>query len=157
MQTAKALRMRPRSFVCIHSQKDPIRVLKILQSVSEFGGLRKHQNQPACTKSVKVFKMLKLYYKHYMKRYVMISVRSSVCPFVPSIRPYVKVLKYLTFGIIAEGKTEDYYLIRETEYVTKYIIPHHKKTNTTNCIFQTQKINCCRHTKQLRCSDFHQG
>ena len=34
-------------------KRDPILTLKVLQSMSEFGGLRKHQNNPACTKSVK--------------------------------------------------------------------------------------------------------
>ena len=66
----------------------------------------------------------------------MISVTSSVCPFIPPICPYVKVLKYLTFGIIAEGKIEDYYLIRETEYVTKYIISHHKKQILQTAFFK---------------------
>ena len=40
--------------VCIRMQKDHIRTLKILWSMSEFGGLWKHQNNPACTKSVSV-------------------------------------------------------------------------------------------------------
>ena len=85
MQTAKALRMRPRSFVCSHSQKDPIRALKILQSMSEFGGLRKHHNKPACTKSVRVFKMLKLYYKHYTEEE---AVRNDQCYIISlSVRP----------------------------------------------------------------------
>ena len=39
----------------IPMQKDHIHMLKILQSMSEFGGLWKHQNNPACTKSVRVF------------------------------------------------------------------------------------------------------
>ena len=46
--------------VCIRMQKDYIRMLKILQSMSEFGGLWKHPNNPACTKSVRVFRLLKL-------------------------------------------------------------------------------------------------
>ena len=33
---------------------------KILESLSELSGLRKHQNNPACSKSVRVLKMLKL-------------------------------------------------------------------------------------------------
>lgn len=44
--------------LCIRMQKKKkkshIRTLKILQFMSEFGGLRKHENSPACTKSVKV-------------------------------------------------------------------------------------------------------
>ena len=43
--------------VYIHMQKVHIRTLKILQSLSEFRGLWKHPNNPACTKSV--FKVLK--------------------------------------------------------------------------------------------------
>ena len=35
-------------------------MVKILWSVSEFGGLWKHQDNPACTKSVRVFRLLKL-------------------------------------------------------------------------------------------------
>ena len=41
-------------------QKDNIPMLRILYSMSEFGGLWKQQNHPACTKSVRVFIMLKL-------------------------------------------------------------------------------------------------
>ena len=41
-------------------QKDHIRTLKILQPMSEFGGLWKHSNNPTCTKSVRVFRVLKL-------------------------------------------------------------------------------------------------
>ena len=37
-----------------------IRMLKILWSMSEFSGLWKHQNNPANTKGVRVFIMLKL-------------------------------------------------------------------------------------------------
>ena len=33
---------------------------KILESMSELSGLRKHQNNPACSKSVRVLKMSKL-------------------------------------------------------------------------------------------------
>ena len=40
--------------------KDQICTLKILQSMSEFSGLWKQQNKLACTKSVRVFIMLKL-------------------------------------------------------------------------------------------------
>ena len=36
-------------------RKDHIRTLKILQSVSEFGGLWKHPNNPARSKSARVF------------------------------------------------------------------------------------------------------
>ena len=36
--------------MCTRMQKDHIRTLKILQSVSEFGGLWKQQNNQACTK-----------------------------------------------------------------------------------------------------------
>ena len=46
--------------MCIHMQKDHTRTLKILWSMSEFGELRKHPNNPACTQSVRVFRMLKL-------------------------------------------------------------------------------------------------
>ena len=35
-------------------------MLKILLSISEFGGLWKHPNTPACTSSVKVFNLLRL-------------------------------------------------------------------------------------------------
>ena len=35
-----------------------VKGLKILQSTSEFGELGKHQNNPPCTKSVEVFKLL---------------------------------------------------------------------------------------------------
>ena len=38
--------------VCMGMQKDHICMLKILWSVSEFGGLWKHQNNTACTRSV---------------------------------------------------------------------------------------------------------
>ena len=38
--------------MCIHMQKDHTRTLKILWSMSEFGGLQKHPNNPACTQSV---------------------------------------------------------------------------------------------------------
>ena len=41
-------------------QKDHIRTLKILQYMSEFGGLWKPQNNPACTKSFRAFSGLKL-------------------------------------------------------------------------------------------------
>ena len=40
--------------------KDQICTLKILKSMSEFSGLWKQQYKPACTKSVRVFIMLKL-------------------------------------------------------------------------------------------------
>ena len=42
---------KTRSPVCTRIQNDYIRTLKILQSMPEFGGLWKHQNKPACTKS----------------------------------------------------------------------------------------------------------
>ena len=42
--------------ICMH--KDHIHTLKITQSMSEFNGLRKQQNNPMCTKSVRVFIML---------------------------------------------------------------------------------------------------
>ena len=45
--------------------KDHIHKLKILSTLSEFGGLRKHQNNPACTKSVRVIRMLNS--GHYME------------------------------------------------------------------------------------------
>ena len=51
---------KPRSFVCIRMQKERIRTLKILQSMSEFGALWKHQNNPARTNGVRVFIMSKL-------------------------------------------------------------------------------------------------
>ena len=41
-------------------QKDYIHTLKILYATSEFGGLWKHQNSPACIRCVRVFKMSKL-------------------------------------------------------------------------------------------------
>ena len=41
-------------------QNDHIRTLNILLYTSEFGGQRKHPNNPACVKSVRVFIMLKL-------------------------------------------------------------------------------------------------
>ena len=44
---------KPRSPVCICKEKDHIRTLKILQSMLEFVGLWKHQNNPACTKKKK--------------------------------------------------------------------------------------------------------
>ena len=37
--------------MCICMQKDHISMLKILQSMSKFGGLWKQQNNPACTKN----------------------------------------------------------------------------------------------------------
>ena len=46
--------------VCIRMQKDHIRTFKIMQSMSKFDGLWKHQNNPACTKSVITFIMLKM-------------------------------------------------------------------------------------------------
>ena len=39
--------------MCTRMQKCYVRTLKIPESMSEFGGLWKHQNNPACTKSVK--------------------------------------------------------------------------------------------------------
>ena len=59
---------KPRSPVCIHIQKDHICTLKILQPTSEFGGLWKHWNNPACTKSVRVFIMLDTVRKKKMQR-----------------------------------------------------------------------------------------
>ena len=44
---------------CVRVQKDPTCSLKILWSMSECGGLGKHQNNPACTQSVRVFKVLR--------------------------------------------------------------------------------------------------
>ena len=37
--------------MCICMQQDHIRMLKILWFMSEFGGLWKEQNNPACTKN----------------------------------------------------------------------------------------------------------
>ena len=37
-----------------------MRTIKILWSMSEFDGLWKHQNNPACTKSVRLFRVLKM-------------------------------------------------------------------------------------------------
>ena len=37
--------------MCIHMQKEHIRMLKILLSMSEFGGLWKQQNNSACTEN----------------------------------------------------------------------------------------------------------
>ena len=42
-----------RSPMCKHMQKGHMRWLKILQSITEFGGLWKHPINPACTKIVK--------------------------------------------------------------------------------------------------------
>ena len=42
--------------------------LKILQSTSEFGGLWKHPNTPAYTKSVRVIELLKLDNKQMAKK-----------------------------------------------------------------------------------------
>ena len=44
--------------VCIRVQKDRVRTLKILWSLSVFGRLRQHPNNLACTESVRVFIML---------------------------------------------------------------------------------------------------
>ena len=44
----------------IRMQKDRIRTLNILLSMSEFGGLWKHWNNPWRTKSVRAFRVLKL-------------------------------------------------------------------------------------------------
>ena len=41
-------------------QKDDIHTLKILRYMSEFGGLGKHQSNPAWTTSVRMFRMLNL-------------------------------------------------------------------------------------------------
>ena len=46
--------------MCIRMPNDHMRSLKALQSMSEFGGLWQHQNNPACTNSVIVFRLLKL-------------------------------------------------------------------------------------------------
>ena len=46
--------------------KDHIHMLKILSTLSELGGLWKHQNNPACTKSVRVIRMLNL--GHYIRK-----------------------------------------------------------------------------------------
>ena len=46
--------------MCLRMQKDHIRTLKILWSTSEFSGLWKHQNNPACTNNVRVSRMMKL-------------------------------------------------------------------------------------------------
>ena len=46
--------------MCTRMQNDHTRTLKILKSMSEFDGVCKHQNNPACIKSVRVFKMLKM-------------------------------------------------------------------------------------------------
>ena len=45
-------------------QKDLVRTLKVLQSMSEFSGLWKQQNNSACTKGVGVFIMV---VGHYTK------------------------------------------------------------------------------------------
>lgn len=46
------LNYKPMSNVYLHNKKDHICTLKIMKSMSEFGGLWKHQDNPACTKSV---------------------------------------------------------------------------------------------------------
>ena len=46
--------------MCIRMPNDHMRSLKALQSMSELGGLWQHQNNPACTNSVTVFRLLKL-------------------------------------------------------------------------------------------------
>ena len=54
-------------------QKDHIRTLKILQSVSEFGGLWKHRNRnPACIKSAKSLQSVKAGHSH-VKNWIMVS------------------------------------------------------------------------------------
>ena len=51
------------------TQKDSILTLRILWSMSEFGGLYKHSDNPACTNnSVRVFIMLKLDTVHEKKK-----------------------------------------------------------------------------------------
>ena len=46
------------SIICL--KKEHIHMLKTLQCMSEFSGLWIDQNNPACTKSVRVFRVLKL-------------------------------------------------------------------------------------------------
>ena len=41
-------------------EQEHIRTLKILWSMSEFGGLWKHSNNPACTEYVRAFQVLML-------------------------------------------------------------------------------------------------
>ena len=50
----------PRSLVCVHAQKDHTCRLKILQSMSEFGGLWNLQNNLHSLQMSRVFRMLKL-------------------------------------------------------------------------------------------------
>lgn len=56
------------SSVYIYIQKDHICTLKIMWSKSKFGGLWKHQINPACTKSTIVFKILKLQWTLIQKK-----------------------------------------------------------------------------------------
>ena len=45
--------------MCMLMQKDHTHTLKILLSLSTIGGLWKHQNNPVCSLSARVFRMLK--------------------------------------------------------------------------------------------------
>ena len=47
----RSFRYKPSSAVYIHMQKDHIRTLKILQSMSEFSGLRKYHTNPAAARA----------------------------------------------------------------------------------------------------------
>ena len=70
---------KPRSSVCIRMQKDhTIRSLKILQSLSQFGGLCKHQNSPACTKSLIVFRLMNLDSRGKKTKTVMVTIAVTV-------------------------------------------------------------------------------
>ena len=62
----------------IRMQKDHMRTLMILRSMSEFGGLWKHQNNPARTKSVRVLTELKLDTIRKKKKEHIFSVKSVV-------------------------------------------------------------------------------
>ena len=52
----------------IRMQKDHIRTLKILRSMSEFGGERKHQDSAARTKSIRVFRLPKETWTHTIRK-----------------------------------------------------------------------------------------
>ena len=53
---------------CIYTCMNTIRTLKIVKSMSELDGSWKHQNIPTCTKSVRVFIILKLDTVQYSMR-----------------------------------------------------------------------------------------
>ena len=56
------------TYMYTYIQKDHIYTLKIMWSKSKFGGLWKHQINPACTESTIVFKILKLQWTLIQKK-----------------------------------------------------------------------------------------